>query len=173
MNQLMAELTTQHLDAIDGEPRILDMTLAERLGFTRPRTIRQLIERNWTELERYGTVIAPSYSDYRNRQFTEYWLNEAQALLACLFSRTERAAEVREAVIKVFTAWRRAQRVMKPGHPTRVQLKAINSRAWALAMEEKRTAFQQHKTRLLQEARGLLAAGRPIDALLEDKTDPE
>jgi hypothetical protein len=29
----MPELTIQHLDAIDGEPRILDMTLAECLGF--------------------------------------------------------------------------------------------------------------------------------------------
>ena len=66
----MAELTTQHLDAIDGEPRILDLTLAERLGFTRLRTIRQLIERNRNERERYG-VIAARYSDYQNRQFTE------------------------------------------------------------------------------------------------------
>jgi hypothetical protein len=83
----MAELTTQHVDAIDGEPRILDLTLAERLGFTRPRTIRQLIERNRSELERYG-VIAARCSD-QNRQFIEYWLNESQVLLVFLFSRTE------------------------------------------------------------------------------------
>jgi hypothetical protein len=168
----MTELTTQHLDAMDGEPRILDLTLAEHLGFTRPRTIRQLIERNGSELERYG-VIAARYSDYQNRQFIEYWLNESQALLVCLFSRTERAAEVREAVVTVFTAWRRAQRSVKPGQLTPVQRKTINSLAWALATEEKRASFQQHKTRLVQEARELLAAGRPIDALLENRKDPE
>ena len=171
--QLMAELTTQHLNAIEGKPRILDMTLAECLGFTRPRTIRQLIERNRSELERYGAVIAARYSDHQNRQFIEYWLSETQAILVCLFSRTERGAEVREAVITVFTSWRRAQRIAKAEHLTRVQLKAINSRAWALAMEEMRTSFQQHKTRLIQEARELLATGRPIDALLVDKTDHE
>jgi hypothetical protein len=172
VNQLIAELTTQHLDAIDGEPRILDLTLAERLGFTRPRTICQLIERNRSELERYG-VIAARYSDYQNRQFIEYWLNESQALLVCLFSRTERAAEVREAVITVFTLWRRAQRVVKPGQLTRVQVKAINSQAWALARAETRSSYERQKTRLVQEARELLAAGRPIEALLENRKDPE
>jgi hypothetical protein len=173
VNQLMTELTTQHLDAIDGEPRILDLTLAERLDFTRPRTIRQLIERTRGELERYGAVIAADYSDYQNRQFIEYWLNEPQALLVCLFSRTERAAEVREAVITAFTAWRRAQHIVKPGRLTRVQMKAIHSQAWALARAEARNSYERHKTRLVDEARHLLAAGRPIDVLLENRKDPE
>ena len=168
----MTELTTQHLDAIDGKPRILDLTLAERLDFARPRTIRQLIERNRGELERYG-VIAARCSDRQNRQFTEYWLNESQALLVCLFSRTERAAEVREAVITVFTAWRRAQRVVKTGRLTRVQVEAINSQAWALARAATRSSYERHKTRLVQEARELLAAGKPIDVLLENRKDPE
>ena len=131
----MTDLTTQHVDAIDGEPRILDLTLAERLGFTRPRTIRQLIERNRSELERYG-VIAARCRDYQNWHFIEYWLNQIQALLVCLFSRTERAVEVREAVITVFTRWRRARRVVNPGQLTPVQVKAINSRAWALTRAE-------------------------------------
>jgi hypothetical protein len=73
----MPELTISHLDAIDGEPRVLDLTVAERLGFVRPRTIRQLIERSRAELESYGPIAARC-SAYRNRQFTEYWLNEAQ-----------------------------------------------------------------------------------------------
>jgi hypothetical protein len=42
----MIELTMSHIDAIDGEPRVLDLTVAERLGFARPRAIRQLIQRN-------------------------------------------------------------------------------------------------------------------------------
>jgi hypothetical protein len=169
----MLELTVADLDAVDGEPRILDLTLAEHLGFTRPRTIRQLIERSMAELESYG-LIAARCSAYRNRQYTEYWLNETQALVVCVLSRTERAAEVRRALITVFTAWRRGQLAPDglPGELTRAQRKAINSRAYALASEEIRTAFQKHQTRLLREARDLLAAGRSI-TLLENKETPE
>ena len=100
-------------------------------------------------------------------------MNESQALLVCLFSRTERAAEDRESVITVFTLWRRAQRVVKPRQLTGVQVKAINSQAWALARAATRSSYERHKTRLVQEARELLAAGRPIDALLENRKDPE
>jgi hypothetical protein len=38
----------------DGEPRVLDLRLAELLEFERPRVIRELIKRNAAELERYG-----------------------------------------------------------------------------------------------------------------------
>jgi hypothetical protein len=62
------------------------MRLAERLEFARPRDIRQLIERNREELERHGSLrhhtATPSGG---GPAFTEYWLNEAQALsrLSC------------------------------------------------------------------------------------------
>jgi hypothetical protein len=42
-----------------------------------------------------------------------------------------------------------------------------------LASEEIRTAFQKHQAGLLREARDLLAAGRPIATLLENKKTPE
>ena len=38
-----------------------------------------------------------------------YYVNEAQATLICMFSRTERAALARKIVIDVFTAWRRGE----------------------------------------------------------------
>jgi hypothetical protein len=170
----MADLTTQHLEAIDGEPRIFDLTLAEHLGFARPRTIRQLIERSMAELESYG-LIAARCSAYHNRQFTEYWLNEAQALLVCLLSRTEKAAEVRRAVIAVFTAWRHGELGARrnPADLSKAQRKKLNLRAWAIASEEAQIAFQRHKARLIAEARELLAAGRPIDTLLGNNKNPE
>jgi hypothetical protein len=37
-------------------PRVLDTRLAETLKFARSRDIRQLIERNLEELERYGRL---------------------------------------------------------------------------------------------------------------------
>ena len=166
----MSELTLNHLDAIDGEPRILDLMVAERLGFTRPRAVRQLIERSKTELESYG-FIATRCGAYRNRQFTEYWLNEAQALLVCVLSRTEEAAKVRRSLIAVFTAWRRGQLASseRSADLTRAQRRAINSQAWALTREETRTLFQRHQVRLMQAARELLASGRPIEQLLNDQ----
>ena len=169
----MFELILHHLDAIDGEPRILDLRVAERLGFARPRAVRQLIERSKTELESYG-FIATRCGAYRTRKFTEYWLNEPQALLVCLLSRTEKAAEVRRSLIAVFTAWRRGKlgSSRRSADLTRAQRKAINSRAWALTREEAQAVFQQHQVRLTQAARELLASGRPIEQLLSERTFP-
>ena len=58
---------------------------------------------------------------------------------------------------------------MKPGRLTLVELKAINSQAWALARAETRSLYERHKTRLVRQARELLATGRPIDALIENR----
>jgi hypothetical protein len=166
----MSELTVSYLDAFDGEPRILDLTVAERLGFTRPRTIRQLIERNRAELESYGPIAARR-SDYHKGLFDEFWLNETQSLLVCLLSRTDKAAEVRRALIEVFNAWRRGQLApsRQPPALTRAQLQEINSQAWALASEVARPAFQEHKTRLIRETRDRIAAGLLLDPILESQ----
>lgn len=45
----------------------------------------------------------------RGRPGTNYFLNEAQALLVSVFSRTPAAETVREALIRVFLAWRSGQ----------------------------------------------------------------
>jgi len=101
----------------DGEPRVRDVDLAERLGYERPRDVRQLVARNRGELERYGAICergavqrsqTPT-GGAREVEVTECWLNEGQALLVCTLSRTDRAADVREEVIRVFMAARRGQ----------------------------------------------------------------
>ena len=76
---------------------------------------------------------------------------------------------MRRTVIAVFSAWRRGQLdpSRQPTDLSRAQRKAINSRAYALASEEVRTAFKKHQARLIQEARELLAAGQTIEALLD------
>jgi hypothetical protein len=75
----------------DAEPRVRDIRLAERLGFERPRKIRELIERNFAELETYGLLPrhrAPIVSGKGGVQWTEeYWLNEAQSSLLCMWSK--------------------------------------------------------------------------------------
>lgn len=93
---------------IDSEPRVLDVTLGEGLGFARPRAVRQIIERNALELQGYGS-LATRRGKSRGQHFTEYFLNEPQALLICMFSNTSRAAEVRKKLIDVFMEYRRGQ----------------------------------------------------------------
>lgn len=93
---------------IDREPRVLDLEMANRLGFARPREIRTMIARNRAELEQYGEVIfrAAEASRKGGRPTKECWLNEGQALLLCMFSQTNRAAAVRKELIDVFMDWR-------------------------------------------------------------------
>jgi hypothetical protein len=119
--------------ALDAEPRILDVMLAERLGFSRPVDIRKLISRNFSELRAYGEVYATmaqtssqlgevftqsvKTSAKGGRPSTAFYLNESQALLICMFSRTPKAAQVRKAIIDVFMAYRRGQLAPPPVAP--------------------------------------------------------
>lgn len=106
---LPANIPTINLKAFSDGPRALDLDIAKRLGFDRPRDIRKLIERNKAELERFGicATVAQNHSGGRGRPTNEYWLNEEQSLLIATLSETEKAAEVRHMLIKVFVAWRR------------------------------------------------------------------
>ena len=106
--------------AVDGEPRVLDLDVAEALAFARPHNIRDLIARNSLEIERYG--ILPRHavkSGGRGRPSCEYRLNEAQALLIATFSRTERAADIRQALITAFLDWRAGKTVPVRAHNRR------------------------------------------------------
>lgn len=104
----IADLNTE----IDDEPRVLDVVLGEGLGFSRPRAIRQIVERNTLELQGYGS-LATRCGKSRGQHFTEYYLNEPQALLICMFSNTARAAEVRKMLIDVFMEYRRSRTLVK------------------------------------------------------------
>jgi hypothetical protein len=98
------------LHQIEQEPRIRDTDLGTALGLDRPRKIRELIERNILELQGYGQAprrgALVERPDRGSIEVMEYWLNEPQALLICMFARTDRAAEVRRQVIEIFMAWR-------------------------------------------------------------------
>ena len=108
---MTALITLSDLIETGGEPRVRDMRLGEALGFDRPRKIRDLIESNLVEIEGYGSSprrgAMITIGKGGRRPVEEYWLNEPQALLICMFSRTARAAEVRRQIIRVFMDWRR------------------------------------------------------------------
>lgn len=102
------QLTLADISVFNGEPTILDLRLAEILGYERDRNIRKLIERNLIELQMYGEVCSTveQTSPDGGRPGTAYHLNEAQALLISTLSKTENAARVRHMLITVFIEWR-------------------------------------------------------------------
>lgn len=117
---------------IEEEPRCLDTDLAERLGMARARDIRKdIIVPNRTELEGFGVLRAtPAKSTDplgRGRPGTAYYLNEEQALLVCMLSKTTKAKQVRAEVIRVFSAWRRGDLV--PAQPQQPALPDFTPRA--------------------------------------------
>lgn len=124
---------TVEIFPVEGEPRVRDIDLAQRLGFDRPRDIRKLIERNRAELESFGTcaTVARVVKGARgSTEATEYWLNEEQGLLVATLSKTDLAAAVRAMLIKVFVAYRR-------GHLAPTSGSNANAR-------ETRLQFNQH-----------------------------
>ncbi|MEW6256841.1 MAG: hypothetical protein AB1592_12875 [Pseudomonadota bacterium] len=130
---MTVHLSPTDLRVLDDGPRVQDLRLAEALGFGKLYDIRALIDRNIGELKSYGEVCAtvaqtpegifgtaPKNAGEvvataaktprgRGRPGREYWLNEPQALLICMFARTENAAAVRQMLIQVFLEWRREQ----------------------------------------------------------------
>jgi len=172
--------------AVNHEPRLMDLVLAERLGFERPRDIRKIIERNMEELTTYGTCATVSRV-IRGNDAKEYYLNEGQALLICALSKTKQAAKVRKALIDVFMQHRRGEMKKELPTPTRQAAlaqypyspaqvfdrgleQAINRQAHYLAL----SAFSDIRRELKRQISSLMEMGQPvnIDALTIEITSP-
>ncbi|WP_333822838.1 helix-turn-helix domain-containing protein [Pinisolibacter sp.] len=98
-------LTSRDLvDLNDGELRIPDLVLADRLGMADPHDIRRLIRANLAEIESFGPVSGrrPETSPKGGRPGTEYLLTEPQAICVATLSRAPRAADVRAALIALY-----------------------------------------------------------------------
>ena len=60
--EAMPDLTLRQIEGFnvasfeDNTPRVRDLDIAEWLRYDRPRTIRQLIERNREKLEKFGGI---------------------------------------------------------------------------------------------------------------------
>ena len=97
--------------ATDEEPRIRDLDLAERLGYERPRKIRDLIDRLLRE-EKLNDIhqrpaVGRRAGQVAAQPVTEFWLTEAQALKVVAKSETAKADAILDEVIAVFIAARR------------------------------------------------------------------
>jgi len=98
----------------DGEPRIRDIDAATRLGYSRPRDVRKVIERIWPEDKRPScrdTVarqpVGPGGKGTRTYTVTEYWLTEAELLKLIARSETPVAEAILDEMIAVYMAVRR------------------------------------------------------------------
>lgn len=138
MSALVRRVVSGWSVAMDGdEPTVLDEELGARLGFARPRKIRDLIER-LIRAGRLNILSRPTvgrqltnHGGSRKFVVNEYWLNEAQALKVIAKSDTATADAILDEVIAVFIAVRRARRplrdcraVSRGWHPARARLRA-------------------------------------------------
>lgn len=104
----MTRLTRDDLSVIEGDSRVSCRRLQAALGIETLQTVHRLVDRNIVELRSYGEIISQgSYKPGPGRPKVTYLFNEAQALLICMFSRTDKAAEARRNLIEVFQAVRR------------------------------------------------------------------
>ena len=94
------------LTPINGEPRVHDLLLAERLGFSQPRDIRKLINRNEAKLLKFGICATVArIHEGAGRPTNEYYLNKKQSIFIAMKSETEKAFEVQEDIIRVYDAY--------------------------------------------------------------------
>lgn len=109
------------------EPRIRDLDLAEKLGYDRPRKIRDLITRLVKAGKLNDVSMRPAVEriaktgavgGIEEREVNEYWLTEAQALKVSARSETDVADALLDQMIAVFTAFTRG--LLPPGDYTHV-----------------------------------------------------
>ena len=108
---------TLTLTPINGEPRVHDLHLAERLGFSQILDVRKIIKRNEAKLLNFGVLatVAKTSSDQGGRPTAEFYLNQKQAIFICMKSETDRAFDVQVEIVRVFDAYLNGE--LKPALP--------------------------------------------------------
>lgn len=90
-----------NLKNVDGEMRIRDLELAERLEFGRIRDIRKLIKRYLPKLESFGGC-ATVERVVEGNIVVEFWLNQKQSIFICMKSETDKAFDVQADIVRVY-----------------------------------------------------------------------
>ncbi|HWL68154.1 MAG TPA: hypothetical protein VNS22_07180 [Geminicoccus sp.] len=102
-----ATVTDLALTTHEGEVRILDTDLAERLGFERPRKIRDLIGPHRGALSQLGELATTEIVVGKGQRTTAYLLNKKQAVFITAKSETAEATAITIEVIERFDAYER------------------------------------------------------------------
>jgi hypothetical protein len=93
-------------DFEDKTARIRDVELGARLGYARPRAIRELIERMLADGKLSDAGLCRIVVQSGGRPANEFWLNERSAIKVIAKSETPVADAILDEVIDVFVAWR-------------------------------------------------------------------
>ena len=94
---------------MNGEPTVRDTELAEKLGYSRPRDIRKIIER-MINADTFGGATPCRTPEIIAGNMTEvFYLNQKQALKVISKSETKIADAIMDEVIDVFLAYRKGQ----------------------------------------------------------------
>ena len=106
-DDLSRPLTRADLVTIEGEARVLDLRLADALGFKAPREIRRLIKRYLRQLGAVGTLChrATKSASGMGRPGFEYWLNRAQTGFVITRSETPRALAATLEILSIWEAY--------------------------------------------------------------------
>ncbi|NUB05800.1 hypothetical protein FW320_06370 [Azospirillum sp. Vi22] len=94
---------------MEGETRIRDLDLAARLGFDRPRKIKELIERHMSALLKMGVcpTVGRTSGPQGGRPTEDFYLNRKQAIFITAKSETAEATDITIEIIEKFDAYER------------------------------------------------------------------
>jgi phage antirepressor YoqD-like protein len=125
INDSGPELLTPTL--VEGELRIRDIDLTQRLGFSKPAKIRELIARHRVALCALGELPAVGTTHASNgRTFDAYYLNRKQAIFITAKSETAEATDTTIEIIERFDAFERgAIQVQKPLSREQIMAQAL------------------------------------------------
>ncbi len=138
-----------------GEVRVLDLTLAERLGYERPRAIRDLIKRHQADLEAIGSLPhrAANPGPKGGRPTTAFYLTQAQALFILAKSETARANIELTYVVEVFTQYQQGNLVAKDAEAQAVLDAAEAARQARIAEMREDKAIRHDVLRMIGRGR--------------------
>ncbi|WP_319499311.1 hypothetical protein [uncultured Cohaesibacter sp.] len=160
--------------SINHEPRMLDVKLAEALGFARPRKIRDVISRHLEALQQLGEVVCPTVGQTSKggRPGKEYWLTKKQALYLCTKSETPNATEVTIQMVEVFdqvtnnaSVAVRAHTRRKPSRSVAQPMRPVADVAAAIPLEDCLISSHAHMERA-QRHYGTAQGARELDTAL-------
>jgi phage antirepressor YoqD-like protein len=123
---------------VEGEARIRDIDLGERLGFERPADIRKLIERHRENLNKISILATVAQIHQgAGRPSKAYYLNRKQAIFITAKSETAEATDITIEIIDRFDAYERGMAPAKESDEITI------SRALLLAAGKLEEAKQQ------------------------------
>lgn len=139
----------------DGEVRVLDLTLAERLGFSEARMIRKLIKRHREALEGMGSLLhrVTNSGPKGGRRATAFYLTQAQALFILAKSETARANIELAYVVEVFAQFQRGNLVAKDAEAQAALDAAETARQAKLARHIEDKEARYHALRFINQGR--------------------